>query len=71
MAEFFEYQIANGSISINNVTDNISYCPDHCKGNLAHSDVEHGKVSTVDERGVFVRFKGPNGEKCNPENLHW
>lgn len=69
--EFFEYQIANGKVSNKNVGDNITYCPPHAKGNLSHSDVEQGRVSTVDERGIFVRFKSNSGAKCRPELLHW
>jgi hypothetical protein len=69
--EHFEYEIVNGKVSNKNVGDCITYCPLHAKGKLDHSDVEHGKISTVDERGIFVRFKSNSGEKCKPENLHW
>lgn len=71
MENYIEYKIVNGIISNKNIEDNIIYCPNHAKGDLGHPDVEYGKVSTVDERGVFVRFVGPNGAKCRLENLYW
>jgi hypothetical protein len=67
----YEYEIANGKVSTKNVVDNITYCPPHAKGNCGHPDVEHGRISTVDERGIFVKFKANCGAKCNSENLHW
>jgi hypothetical protein len=36
------------------------------------SDWERGVISSYREDGaVFVRFKGPNGERCSPEDLFW
>jgi hypothetical protein len=33
---------------------------------------EYGKLSSFREDGaIFVRFLGPNGERCNPESLKW
>lgn len=33
---------------------------------------EFGKLSSFREDGaIFVRFKGPNGERCDPEDLIW
>jgi len=69
--DFFEYKIKNGLVSSKNVGHNIFYCPSHAKGNLAHEDVKYGKVSTVDERGVFVKFISDSGQKCPTKNLYW
>lgn len=41
---------------------NVTYHREHC-------DVEHGKLSSWNERFVFVRFKGPTGEACEPEDV--
>lgn len=30
---------------------------------------QEGELSSWNERYVFVRFKGPNGEACNPEDV--
>lgn len=33
---------------------------------------EYGVLSSFREDGaIFVRFKGPNGERCNPEDIWW
>ena len=69
--EFYEYDIANGKVSSANIGDNITYCPPHVKGDCSHFDAEHGRISTVDERGIFVRFKSSSGQKCPTKNLYW
>jgi hypothetical protein len=30
---------------------------------------EEGEISSWNDRYVFVRFKGPNGEACEPEDI--
>lgn len=33
---------------------------------------EHGELSSFrDDGAIFVRFKGPCGERCEPDNLRW
>ena len=33
---------------------------------------EYGVLSSFREDGaIFVRFKGPNGERCSPQDLWW
>lgn len=32
---------------------------------------EYGVLSSFRDRFIFVRFKGPSGERCNPEDLDW
>lgn len=33
---------------------------------------ENGVISSYREDGtIFVRFKGPNGERCNSQDLWW
>lgn len=33
---------------------------------------EFGVLSSVREDGaIFVKFKGPTGERCEPKNLFW
>lgn len=33
---------------------------------------ERGVLSSFRSDGsIFVRFKGPDGERCNPEDLSW
>lgn len=41
---------------------NITYHREHCKR-------EFGQLSSWNDKFVFVRFKGPNGEACEPEDV--
>jgi hypothetical protein len=41
---------------------NVIYQREHC-------DREVGKLSSWNDTYVFVRFKGPNGEACLPEDV--
>jgi len=41
---------------------NIIYNRQYCKEEI-------GKLSSWNEYYVFVRFKGPNGESCEPEDV--
>lgn len=48
----------------------VTYVPNHAKEDP--SQWEYGVISSVREDGaIFVRFKGPNGERCSPDNLRW
>jgi len=50
---------------------NVTYVPNHAPDDP--SQWERGVLSSFreDDGAIFVRFKGPNGERCNPENLRW
>lgn len=49
----------------------ITYVPDHAKDDPSRG-WERGILSSFREDGaIFVRFKGPNGERCNAEDLRW
>lgn len=39
-----------------NVGDQVLYVPNHAKGNHGHPDCEHGLVSSMNDRFVFVRY---------------
>ena len=64
----------------------VAYVPTHARANqgapsysdLKHPDVERGKVSSVNERFVFVRFdhtvaklgwEGTTSQSCKPDDL--
>lgn len=33
---------------------------------------EYGSLSSYREDGaIFVRFRGPNGERCSPDSIYW
>lgn len=34
-----------------------------------HGGIEHGILSSFNDNAVFVRFLGPNGERCDPRCL--
>lgn len=37
-----------------------------------HGEKEYGRLSSYRGDGaIFVQFKGPNGERCNAEQLSW
>lgn len=37
-----------------------------------HGAVEFGEISSFrDDGSIFVRFKGPNGERCPADRLSW
>jgi hypothetical protein len=40
----------------------VTYHREHCK-------VEYGFLSSWNDKVIFVRFKGPNGEGCEPEDV--
>jgi len=37
----------------------------------AAAEPELGVISSVQNGAVFVRFHGPNGERCPPDKLRW
>jgi len=41
---------------------NVTYHREWC-------EKEFGKLSSWNDKYVFVRFKGPNGEGCEPEDV--
>lgn len=57
------------SLSDFEVGQHVRYVPYHAHGDASHPDCENGVVSSISENFVFVRFKGPNGEACYPDQL--
>lgn len=56
----------------------VAYIPSHADGDINHPDVEFGKVSSTNEKYVFVKFEpqlsnfgwdGTTSQACNPEDL--
>lgn len=44
---------------------NVTYVP-------SYGHPEYGELSSFRPDGaIFVRFKGPNGERCDPSDLRW
>ena len=41
---------------------NVTYRREFC-------ETQHGKLSSWNTTFVFVRFEGPNGEACEPEDV--
>jgi hypothetical protein len=68
-------KIQGRELTESDIGSNVTYKPNHAKDDP--SQWEHGKLSSFRyeqdrvEGTIFVRFKGPNGERCNPENLVW
>lgn len=47
----------------------VLYVPYHAHGDAAHPDCEHGIVTSTNEKYVFVRFRPPNSQACEPDQL--
>lgn len=46
-----------------------TYVPYHANGNTGHPDCQRGIITSKNDRYIFVRFKGPQGEACLPDQL--
>ena len=46
----------------NDIGRNVTYHREFCNR-------EFGQLSSWNDKYVFVRFKGPNGEACEPEDV--
>lgn len=58
--------------------DRVAYVPGEANNNLSHPNVERGRVSSVNEKYVFVRFdktvaklgwQGTTSQSCRPDDL--
>lgn len=56
----------------------VRYVPGHAHGDLAHGDCEDGRISSMNDDHIFVRFnkrvavlgwEGTTGEACDPAML--
>lgn len=56
----------------------VAYVPGHAHGDIAHPDVEHGTVSSTNNKYAFVRFDrqvakfgwdGTTSQACDAEDL--
>ena len=56
----------------------VAYIPGHAFGDMTHPDVEHGIVSSSNDKNVFVKFDrivsrlgldGTTSQSCCPEDL--
>jgi hypothetical protein len=50
------------SLQESDIGRNVTYHREFC-------NVEHGKLSSWNDKVIFVRFKGPTGEACEPEDV--
>jgi hypothetical protein len=63
--------IEGREVSSEDIGSPATYIPRHAKRDASHPDSERGVISGFNERWVFVRFRGPNGQACDPNNLVW
>jgi len=56
----------------------VAYVPTHAHGDITHRDVEHGTVSSLNTKNVFVKFdkqllkfgwEGTTSQSCDPRDL--
>lgn len=47
----------------------VRYVPYHADGDRNHPDCENGRVTSVNDWFVFVRFRGDTSQACNPDQL--
>lgn len=65
-----EAKIEGQTLTSDDLGRTVVYVPNHAAEDP--KQWEHGKLSSFRPDGsIFVRFKGPTGERCNPENLRW
>jgi len=62
-------KIEDKIVGVNDVGRKVMYTPPHLPDGSPES--EEGEIISFNSRYVFVRFRGPNGEACNPSNLKW
>jgi hypothetical protein len=65
------HRIEGKEVSLEDIGTPVTYIPDHAEGDASHPDSERGFISSFNERWIFVRFYGPNGQACDPKNLVW
>ena len=66
-----EVRIEGILVTSANIGDPVTYCPPHAKMNAGHKDAEKGRISSIDEDRIFVRFNAPNGALCRQDLLVW
>lgn len=54
----------------------VSYIPGHANGNRSHPDVEHGNISSWNDKVIFVRYVRRGipqltAAATSPEDLVW
>ena len=51
--------------------DRVRYVPYHAEGDATHKDCQNGRVTSVNDHYVFVRFRpeGETSEACLPDQL--
>ncbi len=47
--------------------DRVVYIPMHADGDRNHKDCEHGIVSSITKKYVFVKYDRPNWIKTDPD----
>jgi hypothetical protein len=58
-------------VTEDHIGDPVTYIPNHAKGDVNHSDVEHGTISSFNESCLFVRYKSACGESTPTNLLVW
>lgn len=63
--------IEGKKITDDDIGRRVTYIPNHAKDDP--KQWEHGVLSSFNDSAgaIFVRFKGPQGERCSQENLTW
>jgi hypothetical protein len=63
-------QIEGQEVTEQDIARAVTYVPNHAKDDA--TQWENGWLSSYrDDGGIWIRFKGPNGEKCDADNLRW
>ena len=62
----------------NQIGNSVAYIPLHACGDINHPDVEYGKISSYNDRFIFVKFdkqlanlgwEETTAQSCLPESL--
>ena|ERR1035437_4689748 len=65
------HTIEGRQVTHNDIGSIVLYLPNHTNGNILHKDCEKGIITSFSEQTLWVRFRSPNGESCDPNNLKW
>lgn len=64
-------KIQGKTLDESDVGRNVRYVPTHAHGDLSHSDIEDGRITSWNEVNVFVDYGHGSHPATNPRDLVW
>jgi len=63
--------IQGKTLDESDVGRNVRYVPTHANGDLSHSDIEDGRITSWNEVNVFVDYGHGSHPATDPKDLVW